>query len=292
MLDMAREIGARMSAKRRRVMWLILVGFLVLALVTIACHRSIQRHQSSIHSQVDSEEFCITTTDADGLEPDDVKRFLGRTLYDDNPSSDWDGVGGTANIYWVPKEDYYNDCSAVPYQTWIEFRYEDDPVGGLSNVYHTGALLCPIPGHCHYEKSVVILKTSVVTGLAPEPYPDGEPLYDGLARHAINHETGHVLGLLDPIVPGPAFPVTPCINCGIVSDDSSTCAGCFDGYITCLVRDPILNLVWWSNSVMHSAFYCDEEVDWTGGMPAFSRLWPASADIDKVNDIIEEYSTQ
>lgn len=79
-------------------------------------------------------------------------------------------------------------------------------------------------------------------------------------HHTINHETGHALGLGDPI----------CRNCTTVSNNFDTCLWQADDGLTR-----------WVNSVMHSEYYCELVTPQRGPAPR-DRDWPSPADLNSV----------
>ena len=185
------------KGSRRRFMWPALLGFLVLAVLAVACHfspSSLAFHIKSMHT-TDAEEYCLDTS-ASVIDKADFRAFLAQTIFGSGGHTleNWEDVDHNQNVGFVPI-----GGSCAGFSTWVDFRVEDNtafPCDGpdftnnkYSCVYWADDPACAGYDHCHRGKPVVTFKTTHVIGLADA------------GRHVINHELGHVFGLADPQVP-------------------------------------------------------------------------------------------
>ncbi len=112
-------------------------------------------------------------------------------LWRTNPSEDWDSLAYDATpgvnfwrIYWSPIDG--NPCYPSQYGAYFDVQYRvraDQSVNGCGSVncvYHYTPTWNSGWGHYDYGLSIAFMRTN------------------NLYAHAINHETGHVLGLADP----------------------------------------------------------------------------------------------
>lgn len=137
----------------------------------------------TMHSSASSrnEEFCVYVSDS-SMTQSSAYNAVAHSLWIDG-ARDWDGLGAN-KVWFIP---YSNSCTSLPNRSTIEIEYRvlTNGCGGVSctaltNPYNGGY------GHTDYLFAYVTLKTSHLTS--------GAPLY----HHVVNHETGHVLGFLDP----------------------------------------------------------------------------------------------
>lgn len=243
-----------------------------LAVVSMACHgRGDPRHNLSVHSAVDDEEFCVESTSS-VVSASDLNGYLIEVLLLDDVGEGWNLLLG-GKIWFQPLGDAAN-CESE--DTWTLYVVKDSTpeCGGLNCVYHEGDPDCIIPAgetecnHDHYAVQTVYLNSGNIVN------------EDDLSKHTVNHETGHVLGLLDPIDP---IAGGDCIGCGVISDE--TC-----DYCSCLFHDH-LNQVRWVDSIMHSRYYCAAETARVQAGPEPSdRVKPTAADRRYLEAIILDLS--
>jgi len=197
-----------------------------------------ERHLGSMHS-LDHEEYCEDTSGSSG-DPDEIHDFLVDTLWGDDSTGgphaneNWDQVNGTYKVFFVPMGAVSN-CAGV-FVTWINYIVMDDtasicgrnPTTGLGYacVRHDGRVCGD--NHCHYNQARVYTRTGHLSGQG-----------DG-SRHVVNHESGHVLGLLDPCAG------TGTSNCTQVNNNFRYCR--FYG---------LFGAATWVDSIMHAPpSYC------------------------------------
>lgn len=150
------------------------------------------------------EDFCVW------LEEDDYGNVLSTmdfttawsrihdTLTIDNPSENWNVLQG-GKVQWIGGGP--TPCDEQPSRTFFDIEYwvRDDTTGpipqgcgGTSCAWpHGDYTYDPLVDHSEYQYYTVRFKTAHINhadpGGAYKPW-----------HHAINHETGHVLGLKDP----------------------------------------------------------------------------------------------
>jgi len=177
--------------------------------------------------------------------------FLANTLYGHDsvhPGDTWDQIDGTTKVFWVPYGAVSN-CEGV-FTTWTKYIVKAGGCpGGFSCVAHFDRVCGVTTGHCDYLKAVVTLNSDHVRNFATEPL--------GLPRHIINHETGHVLGLDDPIAPDPVTQASSAVISPI------SCREWFFGVLVTV------------QSVMHSNYYCAD-------YGAVNHPWPLVFDRNNV----------
>lgn len=181
--------------------WFVVIATVIISKAPIAAashpdNGSPQRHLNKIHanttgstSGANDEDYCadsLTSSMSDATAKDIVKR----TLVDLSPH--WDGTGNYRIDLWVTA----NPCLSYSDRLWIEIEYRvyanASSYCGSDNVsctYHYGPVNSGT--HSDYSSEIVFLDYQNVDG--------GEGEY----RTTINHESGHVFGLLDPVEGNP-----------------------------------------------------------------------------------------
>ncbi len=198
---------------------ILVLGTLVLAIVAVACHGfKDPRHAVSLHNALDFEDYCVDTTESSVFDDTAATLLLDNALFPGPPHDDeaWPGLTASfgANVLWfVPVSggcpftggEYQEDLS----EDYIQYRFVNAAnlpsyCGGYNCVGHlnpvcstfdcsTGCGVAPTGVHCHYKHHHVNLKDTTMGASQP------------VVTHTINHETGHVLGLLDPAEQGRAI---------------------------------------------------------------------------------------
>lgn len=260
---------------------LMAVSVVALAAFALACHSTNPvSHLRSQHvfsygpayNYEDEEGECVDMTSQYAppapAEPNGL--IVGYRVNDaltGNPSQDWQDAaeGSLINFILVGGCDDFNDVT-YPRRSAINIEYHattstvgspcnngPDASDGVSCVFHTsllpgGAAYTWPGGHQDHKYAYVMLDVGNIS----------ESSY----HHTINHETGHVLGLTDPLIPGYCRPA-----CGEVSPY-------FD---KCLVYNQLGQKVW-AESIMHSTYYCGGETVEAGPSPS-DLSWPTGGDL-------------
>ena len=157
-------------------------------------------HLLSQHSGA-NEEFCVWIEGPSYLTHSSAFYAINDTLYLDNQSEDWDTLAWDGNawrVFWDPLNSEYEPCYPNRYGAYFDaqYRIQNDQsshgCGQYNCVYQMDPVSGPL-GHQDFNWFLVYLRS------------DGVRSVGGVVnRHAINHETGHVLGLQDggPLAPG------------------------------------------------------------------------------------------
>lgn len=181
---------------------MVLVGLAVLlALLGAACHGFADpRHRSSVHSLEEFEYYCYETWDSSIVDDEDAEDYIYDAIYPEGAHADeaWTAIYSYPSphnaIIFYPFGPCPNPHPPEDEQTWITYMFKADGqmpayCGGANCVGHYNQECHEVNDdeeHCHYTHQHVNLKDSSI-GSSIE-----------VRRHTINHETGHVLGLLDP----------------------------------------------------------------------------------------------
>ena len=161
--------------------------FLALALLAVSGDRAAASHMSGLeiytmHSG-ENEDYCVWIQDGSMNHNTAVSRIRA-TLYVDNPSQDWDGLASN-KVYFIT---LWGSCPTLSYRSTIPIEYwvrSNGCGGGVSCQWFTN-YRSDHGGHNDYTYAYVRFKTSHLNGSV------------ALYHHAVNHETGHILGLKDP----------------------------------------------------------------------------------------------
>lgn len=237
-------------------MWLLGAGALALAVFAIACHGlGDPRHVSTMHTVAEFENYCWDAQS--GMSEADFETLLSDTLWRTEDERDWDGLGGN-KVFFFPQGTVAECQQEFPDEAYIQYIVKNGGCGGFSCVEHfpTSPDCYPSsrPGvnHCHYPHQHVTLRAESLVN-------------EDTARHVVNHETGHVLGLNDACNPiQPRDPDCPQI-----------------GWQYCRVEIPVLGLTVWIDSIMHAPpSYC-----FSYGV---FRDWPTPLDEEGAGNIIDQ----
>lgn len=234
---------------------LVLVAF---ALLTAACHGFPDfRHAVSIHSNLDYEDYCWDTSGSSVIDNAEAEYMLAGTLFPGPEHEDeaWPGLDsayGLNPLWFIPMGTcgVHSDLTAA----FIQYTFVNDTnlpgyCGGYSCVGHFNQTCSG--DHCNYRHEHVNLRDQTMSGTT------------AVVLHTINHETGHVLGLLDPIEPYDAI-----------------------GWNHCRA-ELIPGIVHWVDSIMHAPpSYC------FGYAPQAVYSWPRPWDRDGVKLIMQDSSVE
>jgi len=164
-----------------------------------ANHENPGVHVRSMHTSGNgyNEIYCIDKTDASQVDISDVQSKLNAVLKVDSTSEDWENSDGSWRIYFesVFSQTATHDCDQLT-QGWrdatiIEFHLSNN--NAVAPCTNDDNISCVQPytaqsanGHTDYKYFSVFIDT--------------DHFYPGLSlrRHTVNHELGHVFGLLDP----------------------------------------------------------------------------------------------
>ncbi len=164
-----------------------------------ASHRSPDRHQNKFHyasagssAGAQDEQYCAESHDTSQVSNSEARAFLHETLNELDFAHVWDGTGDWRLDLWVTN----SNCTSYDPDTRntieLEYHYGWDwsancgpPANYYNCVVHDNPVYNPDYGHTDYVWEYVYLVFS-----------SGGRL-DNTGRAFINHETGHVLGLLD-----------------------------------------------------------------------------------------------
>jgi hypothetical protein len=162
-------------------------------------------HNQNVHygevyatQEIGDEDFCVQSRDEERVSTATAREWIRTTLLYDAPY--WDGTAGGRIDLWLTPE----SCDFVPDANAVELRYvvHANPfaeVGGnclvdnQSCVNPSGAVWDPTFEHSHWMHQNIHLDTDNL--LEYDPQRDRIAIYHRL----INHESGHVWSLLDPV---------------------------------------------------------------------------------------------
>lgn len=151
-----------------------------------------KRHIDSTHLRSVDEYFCIETRDSSTWSQGDAYKFIRDILYEEGG---WDLIGNE-RVYFmgIGITDNCEDLSSSD-ESKTTFRYyiEDNTnstvkcdsgstVSRYSCVRRYGLSVQP-DGHDHYDYGIAFIRSRDLTSGG---------------SHTVNHETGHLLGLVDP----------------------------------------------------------------------------------------------
>lgn len=188
------------------VLWTAVVSLAMVAYAgpAQANHYSVDRHNHNIHynttgtgpGQYD-EQFCAESHDTAKVSNSSARSFVNQTLTQMGAGKVWDGLGDYRIDLWVTN----NNCTAYDPATRatieLEYHYGWDwsgICGGSTGYYncvvHDKPVWNPDYGHSDFAWEYTYLVFS-----------SGGQLNDR-GRAFINHESGHMFGLLDPAYSG------------------------------------------------------------------------------------------
>lgn len=175
------------SGSRRRFLLPALLGFLVFAIFSMACHIWPEGHLQSIHLDIGSlEEYCVKD-----VSPDDppttaeADAWIEEALWNNGHAQDWNIVVGIHQFS-------FGDCEEMDFQQMaeVDIYYElatQNPGCSGGSCLFLFDVINPHNGHNNFKTVNILLVQSDITGT------------DSFRRHVINHETGHAYGLDDPV---------------------------------------------------------------------------------------------
>jgi hypothetical protein len=149
------------------------------------------------------ERFCAGI-DGASMSQAEALDLISYTLYVDNPSQDWDGIG-SGRVFFLPRA---ASCGQLFYGTQVDIKFwvkdsVDEVCGGSYSgcAQRSNPQWDPLANHDEYRDARVYLERDSLQG--------------GDRSHLISHEVGHVLGLRDggPSAPNPGpYPGAECLQ--------------------------------------------------------------------------------
>lgn len=183
------------------VFWaaVVVCAVLVPATPAAASHRSVSNHLHNFHYNstgsgpgANDEQYCIESHDTNQVSNAAGKDFIRQVLTGYTAGRMWDGTGGWRIDLWATSKNCTAYSSATRATIEIEVHYGWDwsgQCGGPSGYYNCVVKDYPLwnadYGHTDYRWAYVYLVFSSGGGL------------DDRGRAFVNHEFGHVWGLLD-----------------------------------------------------------------------------------------------
>lgn len=227
-----------------------LAGLLLLAVVAIACH-GWPYHITTIHSASQFETVCIdrNTTEVTFAEAKDaISDILNSPV----------GWNSRSSITFAILPDDCDTYSPAEMED-IELFYRVNSGGNYAPCSNPapcaqsiGSCIDHDTFFCDFTQFRIVLSSTEI---------DETGIYKPL-EHVINHETGHAVGLDDPIL-------TPI---GV-------------GYDRCQIL--VDGEAEWIDSIMHNAFQCEEFVESENWWEPRNRSYPSSDDFQSVDTIGE-----
>lgn len=205
-----RRQGSRIQPLIGLVIGMVVAG-LVLGMPVFADHLG-STNIASMHDATEDEYVCINYLSGDDSSHNETETRVRGTLYLDTPPSgetNWDELAYDASedhyrVWFIVRSTACQSLStslrnATPIEVWVQEVTENTPPCSESetNPEEDG-------GNCAWKDGAYV--SHVIDGDTHYDYAKGFNLYndyyigsstESLWRHTINHEIGHVLGLLD-----------------------------------------------------------------------------------------------